>query len=408
MIMAPSWSLQEPFKPSPPMPGSIIGESHCGWVAPYVLTTRAWNFAQDGSVSTPFTTMTWFSEDGRILQKQDGFLSLGYLSTSNEKNYIYYGLNHRWKIVIPKSKSNIGVPSRSESMEFLNSSPDSHVFVDQVPVGKRQTSLHIYIDGKLSTKAGPFPITEDVTDGTAVIANEGSIAMLTRSSLAEKAETQVVVFGPDGKQRFRVQTEPEVYDPEPAPDGNGVLIRDYIPVEDGERLYWYTAKGKKLTLVNKYELEFLAWAPKSHTALFSTSVGDEFRYRLINLDSGATRWEIPAPNQGRVCDVILTVDLALFAVTGKFDMGSKGSWYGDNYAMKRDGHDYIIEFHAVDLLTGKVIASWRALCPQRFCLHHQGTFQKLGERLYYVTDEAFSEVNIGDIRAGRNGWSIVR
>ncbi|HEY3417674.1 MAG TPA: hypothetical protein VGM23_12385, partial [Armatimonadota bacterium] len=116
-------------------------------------------------------------------------------------------------------------------------------------------------------------------------------------------------------------------------------------------------------------------------------------------------WNIPAPNNSKVDDVLLTPDLLLFSVTERYN---SGPWGGDAFAIQQDGHDYIRAFYAADLHSGQFIAVWRARYPTRYCSHQSGFFRCIGNRLYYVTAEEFVELNTADIREKKNGWVAVK
>jgi len=56
--------------------------------------------------------------------------------------------------------------------------------------------------------------------------------------------------------------------------------------------------------------------------------------------------------------------------------------------------------HALDILTGDVRATWISSPPKRYTWNDIGKLMVRGERLYFVTDEGFSEVSPGDIAGG--------
>ena len=58
---------------------------------------------------------------------------------------------------------------------------------------------------------------------------------------------------------------------------------------------WYTGEGKLRSLDVSPNPHCVGWIPETRKALFSSSVGFEDRYRLIDWDTANTIWKIPRP-----------------------------------------------------------------------------------------------------------------
>ena len=60
--------------------------------------------------------------------------------------------------------------------------------------------------------------------------------------------------------------------------------------------------------------------------------------------------------------------------------------------------------NALDILTGRVRARWTSSPPRPYTWQDMGKLMLRGERLYYVTDEAFTEISPGDVKDGSGDW----
>ncbi|HEV2454605.1 MAG TPA: hypothetical protein VGY98_10100, partial [Verrucomicrobiae bacterium] len=81
-----------------------------------------------------------------------------------------------------------------------------------------------------------------------------------------------------------------------------------------------------------------------------------------------------------------------------------GTWHEVNESLFQSGKEWIRTFYAVDAGDGKLIARWPGQFPHRYAGRLRDHFLQLGDELYYVTTDEFSEINLDDIRAKRNGW----
>ncbi|HUB68090.1 MAG TPA: hypothetical protein VL981_11455, partial [Candidatus Methylacidiphilales bacterium] len=194
----------------------------------------------------------------------------------------------------------------------------------------------------------------------------------------------------------------EVWNPHAAPDGKGVLIEDLRGGDHANTFYWYTEKGKARTTKIASNSSMLGWLPNTHRSLFSTRMGNENRYQLIDWDTGKTLWDIPCPGKGHNLALGITPDLILFSQAELFD--GHGPWTGDTVSYYANMPEWFRALYAIDATNGKVVASRRA-DPGRIL--DQGLvefFCWAGGKFYFVTQNEFTELNFNDIKARRNGW----
>ena len=60
-------------------------------------------------------------------------------------------------------------------------------------------------------------------------------------------------------------------------------------------------------------------------------------------------------------------------------------------------------FYAIRMEDGRVISRWQAEAPVRFSGRDE-RFMHIGNRVYFLTDDQFTELNEEDILAGKHGW----
>jgi len=361
-------------QPTADLPGVSKGRVSCRWVAPYVRE------AIERVNKRSNMTVTWFDETGKVLREvAGGTLQPGFLVVVKDGHSIIYGINGGWQLTLPTKP---GMES------YLTGTPDGRYFFSE-DFKNDKVEIDAYRDGARITHLGPYPARDSFVQP----GDDGSLAVLVWDSPA-KTTPQVLVVGPDGKERFRVQCDPKTRRPVPGPDGTGALLTVYGKDggEDGEYFAWYTAQGLRHSLDVGPNAVFMGWVPGSHLALIWTSVGEDSRYALVDWDTGKIRWDIPCPGNGQALSIALTPDYALFAVAELHQPAG-----GDK--------QWIRSFYALSLQDGSPIAYWRAQYPRRFDDRDRGAFLWRDQTLYFVTAGEFLEIPAADILAKRNGWS---
>ena len=358
------------------MPGDVKGEVRTRWLAPYVsVSTR--------SIGTSSTTIVqWFDADGRLARELAGpdvDAHPGYVDRLGNGPTTIYGVNGDWKITLPQKPGPAG---------YITATEDSRTFVHEFHPGEGEIAADVYVAGRLAGTVGPFLQYQgqDVQLGS-----DGSLALLTWKD-EDKKTPQVVVAGPDGKVRFRADCEGPVLSPEPAPDGAGVLVHANAGGDARNTFTFYTKTGKGASLNVGPNAWPVAWVPGTATAVFSTSVGYDYRFHLIDWGSGTRGWDIPDPSPARVPGASPAV-----AVAGDYLLvgGLEDVDWGSRKLPVRG-------IHALDVKTGRAVAHWLPSPLQQ--AHDGGNFLKLGKRLFLAADEEFAEVSLDDIAAKTNGW----
>jgi len=371
-----------PPPPGPDFPGVSLGKLETYWIAPYVR------------VSTIFgrKTVTWFSKDGSIQRQTEargiepGFI----VATSQESSgETVWGVNEDWKITLPQRAGELG---------YTTSTPDSRVFVEEFHPQHGMIALNIYIHGKLTNTVGPFP---QYSADQVRLSDDGSASLTVWKDDTRKT-AQIVGLGANGIIRFRVDCADPVINKGVAADGSGVLLS---PNSDSGQFtfMWYTGQGKLHSFEITPNPYLVGWIPGTHSSLFATSVGDRSPlYHLIDWDRNEKLWEIPAPGNGQVLAVGITPGLLLFE---EAELYKPGPWRGAEWVLGRDGKEWVRTFYAVSIHDGSVVARWQSTLPQKLSNEYRDRFLWMNERLFYITANEFTELNLDDIVSMKNGWT---
>ncbi|MGH7941094.1 MAG: hypothetical protein ACREFR_08500 [Limisphaerales bacterium] len=381
-----------------PGAGGAIINSY--WIAPDV----------QASVVSGKTTLTWFAKDGDIEQQaavgelQPGFVDIpgGFLAIR--------GINENWQITLPRE------PSHPLLAGYITSTADSRVFVHVRHPKLGQIAVDIYIHGKRMNTVGPFWQYEA---NNVALNDDGSVAFLTvkanmqsdvplrGDALREKllsqehVHAQIVALDRNGRIRFQTDCGPAVSSPIIAPDGAGVLLRPNAGTNQNTFI-WFTAAGLQRSLAIRPNPEFIGWIPKTCQSLFSTSIGlQSGPYELVDWKTGKKLWRIPCPGRGEILAIALTPEIILFSVAEPYP---SGTWHEINESLFQSGKEWVRTFYTVGVQDGKLIARWPGQFPHRYSGRLRDHFLQLGDKLYYVTGDEFSEINLDDILAKRNGW----
>lgn len=384
------------------LPGTNGAIVNSYWVAPYV----------QASVVSGKMTLTWFAKDGGVegeKQATGGNLEPGFADIPGGPLTIR-GINENWQITLPRG------PYKPLLAGYTTSTADSRVFVHERHPRAGRIALDIYIHGKLANSVGPFwqyganevALNED---GSAAIltvkTNMQSETPLSGDALREeflsqeRVHAQIVALNTNGTIRFQTDCGPAVWSPVVAPDGVGVLLRPNTGTNQNTFM-WFTKAGLKRSRKISPNPEFIGWIPRTCQSLFSTSIGRQSGpYELIDWKTGKELWRISCPGRGEILAIAMTPGLILFSVAEPYP---SGTWHEVNESLFESGKEWVRTFYAVNAQDGKLIARWPGQFPHRYSGRLRDHFLQLGDKLYYVTADEFSEINVDDIRTKRNGW----
>ncbi len=367
--------------PGPPrtLPGALKGRVETRWLAPLVSVTRRTVGVGAGAGAGATTTVQWLAPNGAPVRELSGAnvdAQPGYVLVLGKAGNTVHAVNGDWQFTLA---------ARGEAPGYLTATEDSRTFLHQFHPREGEVAIDVHIAGKRVGTVGPFAQYQ----GQGVeLGADGSFACLTWNDDGAK-KPQVVVAGPDGRQRFRVDCDGPAIAPAPAPGGAGVLVR----VNDGGTTFTcYTAAGKGASLELGPNAGLLTWLPGTLKAVMHTSVGPTYRFQLVDWASGKILWEIADPLAPRVVGALPAVatlgDHVLFA--------------GREWRRLGEHEEAVRTLCALDAATGRVTARWQPepLQPAR----HDGRFLRLGEELYLVTDDEFAAIAPADIAARANGW----
>ena len=385
------------------LPGIGKGKVEAYWVGPYVRYLRV---SGDGNGGT----VTWFTDDWKqkrqttVSSVQPGFattvsrrfpealvrhrFALDFVRRSAYQN-IVHGVNEDWSFVLPNKAGPSG---------YLTSTPDSRVFVHEFHPTQGRIALDVYVHGKLANTVGPF---RQYPAGDVSLSDYGSAALIVWKDETERTARLVVLDG-NGKISFRVDCDHPVRSPISAPKGIGALLRSNTGDSTQNTFRWYTREGKMQSLDIAPNPHCVGWIPETRKSLFSTSVGFEHRYRLIDWDTAKTLWEIPSPgDDGHALAIGLTPRLVVFAVG---ELYRPGPWRGTQWVLREGEKEWIRAFYAVSVKDGSLVARWQAGYPQRLCTGDRDSFLRLSQKLFFLTSDEIIELSEEEIVSKRNGW----
>jgi hypothetical protein len=382
------------------LPGSPKGTRHTYWLAPYCSVNES-HIGQNNS-----TLVNWFTHEGMVRRRlvvnriEPGFVTtearripnviaqkLPYSRRLEQLTYrmILYGVNEDWKIALA---------SEFDPAGYITSTADSRTLVHEFHQRSGEISFSIYLHGKYVRSFGPFG--QYLSEGVH-LNDDGSIGVLIGSGKASP-NPKLVVIGPNGDLKFRVDCADFACCPIVAPLGVGALLRR----SDGilpNTWYFYTRVGCTRSLDIGPNPECVGWVPDSSKALISNSIGFGRRYSLIDWATGIRIWEIPCPGNGHPLAVDLGREMVLFAVAEPY---KSGAWRGTPWLLGAGA--WIRTFYALSLEDGRTIASWRAEIPSQLAFNGDERFVRLDEKLFYLTPDTVVELLSENIKSKRAGW----
>jgi hypothetical protein len=363
------------------LPGEGKGVANVFWIEPYVQVCE----------TLRERTTTWYGEDGRIRRTSrvgEPSSGAGFFSHTN----VVEGINEDWSITLPPAASTGDFPDE----RCAASTPDSRVLVYQFNPKPGLVALDVYIHGKRMNTLGPY--LPCYPSYQVALNDDGSAALLVWQDAA-KTNAQIVVLNTNGIVQFRADCGQNVWSPEVAPNGAGVLLRPNGGTNQNTFM-WFTRQGKLHSLDVSSNPECVGWIPSSRKSLFWTSLGNEScRSQLIDWDSGKRLWDIPVPENVRPLAIGLTQKYVIFASAQAYLPAPGRST--DHPAP--DG-EWIRTFYTFDVQDGSLVAQWQAQLPHRGLERHRDHFIWLNNKFYYVTAEEFTEINLNDISEKKHGW----
>lgn len=362
------------------LPGECKGAVDACWVAPYVQASKAFGK----------TIFTWFAKDGSVKdQRAVEGVEPGFVDVVGRKGTIR-GVNEDWEITLPAGPNEPGLSG------YITSTSDSRVFFHERHPKQGLIALDIYIHGNLASTVGPY--LQYLGNDFALNA-DGSAGLLIWKD-ESKTTAQIVTSNTNGSIRFRVDCSAPVTSLVVAPGGSGALLRPNTGGTNQNTFMWFTGQGKLRSMDVSHNPWCVGWIPGSHKSLFSTSLGNEAgHYQLIDWDIGKQLWDIPCPGDGHALAIGLTPDLIIFAAAVPYHPAARQS-----APFPDDGEEWLRTFYAVDVQDGRVVARWQAQLPHLSFDAGRENFLRLGDRLFYVTPEDFTQLNLDDIRSRQHGW----
>jgi hypothetical protein len=383
-----------PFIPRLEVPGEALGKASGRWLAPYVRATEE----IFGGHRTE--TVTWFSKVGSVRTQIAGFAQSGYVIAHEDGQTVAYGINEPWKVALPKKPDDLRIGPFPGADTCT---PDSRTFIRPFTPEPGQNSLEVYAHGVLTATLGPFVrhMAQQFE-----MNDDGSMAAVIWKD-ATKTTPQVVCADRDGSIRFRVDCDETDSMCMPAPDGAGVILRD-MDMPERRKFTCYTREGKGRTVALTPNSRCIGWIPGTLRSLFSTSVGFDSHYHMIDWDSGKELWEIPCPGNLHAAAITITSRLVIFLVAERYKGYHTGGGWGDSQWMLREGEEPLIRaFYAFRVEDGRMVARGQAAFPRFFSEREQARLMQVRNKIYFLTTEEFTEINEEDIIEGKNGWKLV-
>lgn len=391
------------------LPDASKGAIDVQWIAPDVQASEAFGK----------TTITWLTKDG-LVKRQASVSNVdptsGFVRIIGPPD-VMVGINDDWRITPGKV-----VPRQDFPHEcYAKSTPDSRVFLYEYHSQPGMMGMDIYLHGTRVNTIGPFfpqyPSDEVVLndDGSAALliakTNEQFNAKMPakdkntlRDELAaiRRLGAQIVALNTNGEVRFRTDCGNAVWSPIVAPNGAGVLLRPNTGTNQNTFM-WFTEKGKLCSMDISPNPECAGWIPQTCQSLFLTQLGFETtHFELIDWNAGKRLWDISLPRGGEILAIGLTPKLIIFSVAEPYPAGV---WHKVNESLLQSGQEWVRTFYAVDVRDGKVAARWQGQFPHRYFDANPDYFLRLDGKLFYITADEFTELNLKDISAKEHGWN---
>jgi hypothetical protein len=367
-----AWTRPDPPEPSDLPGGTTPGRLTSRWVAPYVAE-QSTSIAQKGVGHT-----TWFAEDGAVVREVAASAGPGFVAVpgDGDAGFTIHGTLARWSLTLPK---------RSGERTWQVSA-DGRTFVDEKSDTSGAFFADVFVDGEGVGRTDAYPVWKG--RGLSV-GDDGTLAAIVAPETGGKNGPRVVVLWP-GKRptmrraaAFEVPCHPDAIVEAVAPGARGVVVNVL------DKRSWLSKAGTR-DLDLGPNPSVVAWAPDSARAVVATSVGYRTRHHLVDFDTGATLWTAPDAPRERAASVVIEGDLVLIAALEAQAVEDVAVW-------RR-------VIRALDLATGKPVATWRSCVAGPVGYSEAPVFMRSTAKLYLVAPDQFAPVPMDDIRARRNGW----
>jgi hypothetical protein len=346
------------------LPGQGLGETTGQWIFPYVRVVYD-GFCLEGEECGGCclhwnTAVRWFDEGGGVQRDISGkrvCLGNGFVREDTSGGSVIHGIASDWHLELGELHETDGIVGnyRSATCAHQRTVSDSVFRIDVYSSGERSASLGPFMRTKASrTRLGP----------------DGSFSVFVGTP--DPTARELVVADAGGRETLRVRCGLRADRPRVAPQGRGVLIRKK------NHTSYYTADGTETRLDLWIDTRLLTWVPESDTALFLVFPSNPTQLALLDCRSGAEGW---------------TIDCESVREDGVQILGSRVF-----LSRLRDGRRAI---DVLDLGTGSLLAQWESDLDD---YQTPGKIHVHSGRLYFVTDEAFSEVSPEYMTIRTSGW----
>ncbi len=344
------------------------------WVAPFVEYTEV---RGHGARST---SVRWYSAAGTVLVESDTLETsqwpFGFYFTSRSGGRLtFHGMYNNWHLPAPSAET-YGIASR-----------DGRVFVQFVRNGRSAVGLTVFRKGSLVTELGAFPRMRLAAQQ---LGDDGSIAGLF-STISDDNLQRVIVTDSNGAITMDFVAA-QCRSVHPAPNGSGALLWQV----DGTLLYKpLNGEAQLMTLDPSLALAswFVVWTPGATKVLLGSEI--HRTHVMLDCEQGRALWQSDVSSP--------------WGINREWVAPYGGYVFQSGLAPAADdstSNERVIR--ALDVVTGETVASWRST-PSREYTGWQdiGKLMTRDGRLYYLTDDAFSELkpeHVADAGHGCCGW----
>jgi hypothetical protein len=360
------------------VPFSTTGAHSEGtWIAPFV------HYSVTRVAGKRTSRVSWYSPEGDLvatadtLRPNDWHLATCLMSGRGD-SLAYHGLYNTWHIASPESTGG-GVASG-----------DGRVFVKSIVRGGSEVGAAIFVEGRHVADLG---VLRGMKVARQSVGFDGSVALLLQSESGSR-EPQLVASGPDGRTRIsRPSSDARRLDV--APEAAGVLMWGK---EGG--LTYVPASGNPVPIEVDPTWDLFYWLSVWHpdgryVVLTRESIGAppyENQHAMVDCATGKVLWvsEAPRPPVSRgfvqpFADFVFEAGMVWDAPQAEATKGRR-------------------VIYARDCETGRKVAQWQSNWRSGFTQWERlGVLMMRDGRLFYVTSDRTSEINLDDVKQAGQG-----
>ena len=354
-------------------PGKELAADESYWLAPYTLYTMR------GIGSFREARVQWFTPEGKLEHEIDAVCadveSQGFVSRYDSSGTTYTSVaNPRWEIF-----QRVRSDTEKGPYGLVEWSPDGRIFVRSSRGTEQQdewprlaTTFEMFVDGKRNAwtySGAPREIHLDPSGALAVHFLDG----------------QLIVADRNGHERFRemvpVSSERRLL----GCNDHGILIGDFDETRPIE-YHGFDGGHSSFTIPGGY---FALWVG-GDLALFSTTLDSLL---LLDCPKGRVIWRRHQDGERIVSGSQAYAVVGSYLVAAAAELGPPSSQPGWPS----------VRLRALDLRTGKPVASWSCGGAIRDCARPPRFFEREGKTLFLYASR-LSELDPEDIRESRQGW----